>query len=151
MCQVILAAFSSFQRPPSSEEHVWQVQSMLAEAQTHSTCVARAERGDVTAAFSRHPSKSPPKKAARWRGRSARGRPSPRAPENSTASAPHTGNGLLPSCAPVMSSLFLPPTVFADAHKAALPIASLLYKFYNDWNTSARFEKELLAPMDGLP
>ncbi|EIE26081.1 hypothetical protein COCSUDRAFT_46483 [Coccomyxa subellipsoidea C-169] len=55
------------------------------------------ERQDVTAAFNRHPSKSPPKKVARWRGRSGRRRPSPRAPENSAASPPRS-NGASPQC-----------------------------------------------------
>ncbi|BDA44366.1 hypothetical protein COCOBI_05-5500 [Coccomyxa sp. Obi] len=56
------------------------------------------EAQDVTAAFDRHPSMSPPKKVARWRGRPGRRRPSPRAPENSAASPLHAGPGASPKC-----------------------------------------------------
>ncbi|CAL8470326.1 g9868 [Coccomyxa elongata] len=56
------------------------------------------EAQDVTAAFDRRPSMSPPKKVARWRGRPGRRRPSPRAPENSAASPLHAGPGASPKC-----------------------------------------------------
>ena len=53
----------------------------------------------MTAAFDRHPSMSPPKKVARWRGRApGRRRPSPRAPENSAASPLHEAPGNSPKC-----------------------------------------------------